>query len=51
MENGAMRVSVVVGSFVFIADPIAEAGLDWRGAMVAAREPVTGAPSELDPYE
>ena len=51
MENGAMIVSVVVGLFVLFADPIEEAGLDWRGAVVAACDLVTGTPSEPDGSE
>ena len=51
MEDGAMVVSVVVCLFVLFADPIEEAGLDWRGAVVAACDLVTGKPTEAYTYE
>jgi hypothetical protein len=51
MEDGAMVVSMVVCLFVLFADPIEEAGLDWRGAVVAACDLVTGKPIEAYTYE
>ena len=42
MENGALLTTVVVAAFVFFADPIEEAGLDWRSGVVAACDWIVG---------
>ncbi len=42
MENGALFMAVVAGVFFLFADPIENAGLDWRGAVVSACDWVVG---------
>jgi len=42
MENGVMWVTLVTGAFLFFADPIQEAGVDWRNAVYSASVWVTG---------
>lgn len=42
VENGALITTVVVAVFVFFADPIEEAGFDWRSGVVAACDWMVG---------
>lgn len=42
MENGALVVTLFVGVFILFADPIEEAGLDWRSSVVAACDWLVG---------
>ena len=37
-----MWVMLLVGGFVFFADPLEEAGVDWRGAIYSASVWITG---------